>query len=241
MLFLLFTTTAIAGDKEDWIESLEYQVQQHDANRPVTEGLTPQSGVVFGLDLPTCIQAIENRNAGFQTFDNYLIKTQQDVINLQTVLMSVESNAKTVLDTETDFSTTLVDLAALLEGATERSAKLLAWETTEAAVRFQLRDLFSALEVEINADSASLQKSDKALRNSLNQMESTHDRAKQVLLQIADLEMNQYEWAHNVTSKINLHNLRIIAMAQEVQFRHDEVESNSMLTTQLEDLITESK
>ena len=234
--------SSCTADGVDCVTSLGAQVNAQivasSTTTPTTEGT---STPVFGLDLTSCIQALENRNTGFQNFDSYLLTTQRDVFNLQAVLTDIEENADTILTTETGFSTTLIEMASLLENATERASLLLNWETTESAVRYQLRDLFNTLQKDILTDTDQLLSMDKTLRNALNEMEITADRAKQVLTTVADQQVNQYNWAFNVTSKINLHNTRIVALAQEIQFRLDEVSSQQIIIESLSSLVQSSK
>lgn len=231
-----------AADGVDCVSSLSAQVNdQASSKENVAPTIDPTATAVFGLDLASCIQALENRNAGFQTFDSYLLKTQSDVFTLQSVLTEIENNANAILTTETGFSTTLIGVADLLQNGTERASKLLEWETAESAVRYQLRDLFNSLQKDILTDTETLLSMDKTLRNALNQMQVTSDQARKVLITVADQQANQYHWAYNVTSKVNLHNTRVVALAQEVQFRLDEVTNEQIVIESLHSLINDSK
>jgi hypothetical protein len=235
-------TTSCNRAGVDCVTGLQSQVNQqtlgNNNNGPPTSNGQP---LVFGLDLTSCVQALENRNDGFQTFDNYLIKTQSDIFSLQSILTSVETNSETILSTETNFSTVLMGVGQLMQNATERATALLNWEMSESNVRTQMRDLYNTLEKDILADSAQLLKMDQALRAALNSMQVKHDRAKQVLTQVGNLETNLFRWAFNVTEKINLHNTRVVSLAQELQFRLDEVTSQQIIARTLSDLVTSSK
>ena len=54
-------------------------------------------------------------------------------------------------------------------------------------------------------------------------MQVVHDHATKVLTAVGDAETQMYEWAFNVSQKINSHTVSLVAVAQTLQYRKTQV------------------
>ena len=195
----------------------------------------------FAITLPECQTRLTDREAGFQNFNTKLTSIKQDVYRVQESLKAVEEASQAILSKETAFSTELIEMNKLLAAAQERANLLTAWENDETHVRSQLSDLFNTLEKDVLIDSKQLLAMSDTLRKSLRKMEIVHDQTSQILTRVADAESGMYTWAFNVTAKVNEHTNRVVSLAQETQFRMDQVSSSKIITDSLVDIVAKCK
>jgi hypothetical protein len=191
----------------------------------------------FAITLPECQARLTDREAGFQNFNVQLNSMKADVYRVQDALKAVEESTQTILQKETAFSTELIEMNKLLASAQERANLLTAWENDETHVRSQLSDLFNTLEKDVLVDSKQLLGMSDTLRQALRKMEIVHDETSQVLTKVADAESAMYVWAFNATSKVNDHTNRVVSIAQETQFRMDQVTSAKIITDTLLEIV----
>ena len=180
-------------------------------------------GSPMSFTINDCAQMLEDRLLTFQEFDASTDKVWADVTAAQTTLVSVESSATDTLAAEAGFATQISDVAALIQNATERATVLGDWLDGEKVVRNQLTDLYNILDKRVIDVSDDVVLTASSIRDALMSMQKVHDHATKVLTAVGDAETEMYQWAYNVSQKVNSHTVSLVSVAQTLQYRTNQV------------------
>lgn len=193
----------------------------------------------MSMTINECAQLLQNRLASFQSFNTSSDQVWNDVVATQNSMTSVEKNSNDILTTETSFSTQLSQIMTLIQNATDRTSQLSDWINGEKVIRNQLTDIYTQLDQKVRSDSNNVLLTASSIRDALFQMQSVHDHATKILTAVGDAESHMYEWAGNVSSKVNSHTVDLVSIAQTIQFRSNQLGAVQGANTQLNWIVTQ--
>lgn len=212
-------------------------------SNPVTQKTTLSSlqsdGTPMSMTINQCAQILQDRLASFQSFNTSSEKLWTDVVSTQSLMTAVEKNANDILSTESGFATKLTQINSLFQSVTDRSGELSDWINGEKVFRNQLTDIYTQLDQKVRTDSSNVLLTASAIRDALFKMQSVHDHATKVLTAVGDAESHMYEWAGNVSSKMNTHTVDLVSIAQTTQFRSNQLSAIQDANSQLNWVVTQ--
>lgn len=166
-----------------------------------------------------CAATLQTQLNAFKEFETSNSVVWTDVSSAQTSLIAVEEAANSILETQSNFTIQLSQIAALFHNTTERATELSQWVTGEKVVRNQLTDLYTELDEKILTTSNEIVVTTSTIRDALLNMQKVHDHATKILTAVGDAETKMYEWAFNVSQKVNQHTVNLVSIAQTLQYR----------------------
>ncbi|EER13998.1 hypothetical protein Pmar_PMAR022531 [Perkinsus marinus ATCC 50983] len=152
----------------------------------------------YGMTLEQCARKVERTVGEFDSFKEGVGRLHSRVLQSEEALKKIESKTGKYSSREANYAAELTKLFSL-----------------EQEVKTRYRDL----------DTKSLMQSDKLLsmssilRAALSKMQAIHDHVSQVITSVGQAESSMYQWAYNVTSKVNYHTTQIVTLAQNLEFR----------------------
>lgn len=169
-----------------------------------------------------CADVLETQLSAFKQFETSNAQVWADVSTAQESLVAVEGAAKSILSTQSEFTTKLAQVAELFQNTTERVSDLAQWVNGEKVVRNQLTDLYNDLDQNVLTTSNDIVVTTSAIRDALVVMQKVHDHATKILTAVGDAETQMYLWAFNVSQKVNEHTVGLVSIAQTLQYRSNQ-------------------
>ncbi|EER11424.1 hypothetical protein Pmar_PMAR011087 [Perkinsus marinus ATCC 50983] len=157
----------------------------------------------YGMTLEQCARKVERTVGEFDSFKEGVGRLHSRVLQSEEALKKIESKTEKYSSREANFAAELTKLFSLEQEVKTRSGVLGKWMADEKVVRDQLSKVYRDL------DTKSLMQSDKLL--------SMSSILRAAL--IGEAESSMYQWAYNVTSKVNYHTTQIVTLAQNLEFR----------------------
>jgi hypothetical protein len=197
------------------------------------------SATPMSLTINDCAKILQDRLASFQTFNTSTDRVWSDVVSTQTTMRAVEQSANDILTSESEFAAKLSQMNELIQNATNRAGQLTDWINGEKVIRNQLSDIYTQLDQRVREDSKQVLLTASSIRDALFKMQTVHDHATKVLTAVGDAETHMYDWAGNVSSKVNAHTVDLVSIAQTVQFRANQLSAIQDPNTQLNWIVTQ--
>jgi hypothetical protein len=138
-------------------------------------------------------------------------------------MTGVEASVQDLLNTESGFATELGQVAQLFQNTTDRASNLTSWLSGEKVIRSQLTSLYTRLDARVRVNSNKILETTSSVRDALGKMQLVHDHATKILEAVGDAETQMYEWAANVTQKVNAHTVTLVGIAQTLQYRRNQL------------------
>ena len=199
------------------------------ATQTISAPTSPNTSTVGTANTPMsftineCAQILQDRLSSFTDFEATTDTVWNDISDTQKSMTAVEQVARDILAAESQFSTQLDQTVDFFQNNTDRAGQLADWVDGEKVIRNQLTDLYTALDKKVRDDSQQVVLTVSSVRDALRKMQVVHDHATKVLTAVGDAETQMYEWAFNVSQKINSHTVSLVAVAQTLQYRKTQV------------------
>ena len=185
-----------------------------------SSGTSPMS-----MSINDCANLLIGQLEAVQNVQSLNDEIWSDVSSIQGALTSVEDSVKDLLTTQSDYATELSQVGNIMNDATKRATNLTTWLSGQKVIRSQLTNLFTQLNTRVLKNSNTILVTTSSLRDALNKMQVVHDNATQILQAVGDAETDMYEWAANVTQKVNSHTVDLVGIAQTLQYRRNQLSS----------------
>ena len=183
-------------------------------------GTSPMS-----MTINDCANLLIEQLTAIQSVQSMNDQIWSDVSTTQSALTGVESSVQELLNTESGFASKLSQIAQLVQNTTDRGTNLTSWLSGEKVIRSQLTSLHTQLDARVRANSNKILVTTSSIRDALMKMQVVHDHATKILEAVGDAETDMYEWAANVTQKVNSHTVTLVGIAQTLQFRRNQLAS----------------
>jgi hypothetical protein len=185
---------------------------------PSLTGTSPMSMTINDcanilIDQLTAVQGIQSLNSQIWT----------DVSTTQGAMTGVEASVQDLLNKESGFATELGQVAQLIHNTTDRASNLTSWLSGQKVIRSQLTSLYTRLDTRVRENSNKILVTTSSVRDALSKMQLVHDHATKILEAVGDAETEMYEWAANVTQKVNAHTVTLVGIAQTLQYRRNQL------------------
>lgn len=192
----------------------------------VNLGLSSLSGTSpMSMTINDCANLLLEQLTAVQSIQSLNDQIWSDVSSTQAALTGVEASVQDLLKTESGFATELGQIALLVESTTLRASNLTSWLSGEKVIRSQLTNLYTQLDSRVRANSNKILVTTSSVRDALGKMQLVHDHATKILEAVGDAETEMYEWAANVTQKVNSHTVSLVGIAQTLQYRRNQLAS----------------
>jgi hypothetical protein len=189
-------------------------------------GLSSYSGTSpMSLTINDCANLLIQQLTAVQSIQSMNDQIWSDVSTTQAALTGVEASVQELLNTESGFATKLGQIAQLMQNSTDRGTNITTWLSGEKVIRTQLSTLHTRLDARVRANSNKILVTTSSIRDALRNMQVVHDHATKILEAVGDAETDMYEWAANVTQKVNSHTVSLVGIAQTLQFRRNQLAS----------------
>lgn len=185
---------------------------------PANSAASPMS-----LTINECAKILEDRLVSFQDFSSKADDVWNDVVQAQQTMVNVEAATQSILKAESQFGCQMEETNVLFQDATDRCGALGDWVDGEKVVRNQLTELYTVLDKRVLADSEQVVVTVSGIRDALTRMQKVHDHATKILTAVGDAETTMYEWAYNVSTKVNTHTVNLVSIAQTLQYRSSQI------------------
>ncbi|KAF4657115.1 hypothetical protein FOZ61_002060 [Perkinsus olseni] len=173
----------------------------------------------YGMTLEQCAQKVERTVGEFDTFKEGVGRLHSRVLQSEEALKKVEAKTEKYSSREANFAAELTKLFSLEQEVKTRAGVLSKWMADEKIVRDQLSKVYRDLDAKSLLQSDELLSMSTVLRAALSKMQAIHDHVSQVITAVGEAESSMYQWAYNVTSKVNYHTTQIVTLAQNLEFR----------------------
>jgi len=183
-------------------------------------GTSPMS-----LTINDCANLLIQQLTAVQSIQSMNDQIWSDVSTTQAALTGVEASVQELLNTESGFASKLGQIAQLMQNSTDRGTNITTWLSGEKVIRTQLSTLHTQLDARVRANSNKILVTTSSIRDALMNMQVVHDHATKILEAVGDAETDMYEWAANVTQKVNSHTVSLVGIAQTLQFRRNQLAS----------------
>jgi hypothetical protein len=177
----------------------------------------------MSLTINECAKILEDRLVSFQDFSSKADDVWNDVVQAQQTMVNVEAATQSILKAESQFGSQMEETNVLFQDATDRCGALGDWVDGEKVVRNQLTELYTVLDKRVLADSEQVVVTVSGIRDALTRMQKVHDHATKILTAVGDAETTMYEWAYNVSTKVNTHTVNLVSIAQTLQYRSSQI------------------
>jgi hypothetical protein len=192
----------------------------------VNIGLSSLSGTSpMSMTINDCANLLLEQLTAVQSIQSLNDQIWSDVSSTQSALTGVEASVQDLLKTESGFATELGQIALLVESTTLRASNMTSWLSGEKVIRSQLTNLYTQLDTRVRANSNKILVTTSSVRDALGKMQLVHDHATKILEAVGDAETEMYEWAANVTQKVNSHTVNLVGIAQTLQYRRNQLAS----------------
>lgn len=197
---------------------VNYSLSMSAPAAPANSAASPMS-----LTINDCAKILEDRLVSFQDFSSKADDVWNDVVQAQETMVNVEAATQSVLKAESQFGSQMEETNVLFQDATDRCGALGDWVDGEKVVRNQLTELYTALDQRVLSDSEQVVVTVSGIRDALTRMQKVHDHATKILTAVGDAESTMYEWAYNVSTKVNTHTVNLVSIAQTLQYRSSQI------------------
>ncbi|KAF4674293.1 hypothetical protein FOL47_009444 [Perkinsus chesapeaki] len=173
----------------------------------------------YGMTLEQCAQKVEKTVGEFDTFKEGVGRLHSRVLQSEEALKKIETRTDGYSTREANFAAELTKLFTLEQEVKARAGVLSKWMADEKVVRDQLSKVYRDLDTKSLMQSDKLLTMSSVLRAALTKMQAIHDHVSKVITAVGEAESSMYQWAYNVTSKVNFHTTQIVTLAQNLEFR----------------------
>jgi len=209
------------SDEEDTVSGM---VDRPDDEAPDMTAVSQQEAK-YGMTLGQCVKNLETTSANVKVYQANIEQMKKVVTSSQDKVKGAEGIAQELWNKETAFSGELQNLYVLYNDVAVRSNTLEKWMNDEKVVRDQLATVYRVLDQKSVRQSEELFGLTSTLRNALSKMQAIHDHVSQVLTSVANAETAMYEWAYNVTVKVNSQTTKIVNLAEGLEYRIQQVDA----------------
>jgi DNA-binding FrmR family transcriptional regulator len=177
------------------------------------------------MTINDCAKILEGRLISFQDFSTKSNDIWNDIVSAQNTMVQVESSTRDILKAESQYGAQFSELNSLFQDASDRAGSLDEWTEGEKVIRGQLSQLYNALDTRVRGDGDEVVVTVSSIRDALNRMQVVHDHATRIMTAVGDAETMVYEWAYNVSQKINTHTINLVSIAQTLDFRNTQLKA----------------
>ncbi|EER19692.1 hypothetical protein Pmar_PMAR012680 [Perkinsus marinus ATCC 50983] len=182
----------------------------------------------------------------FQVFEAEVIGVENNVVQSESRIRAVVDLSKVVDKEGSTFHLEIDKLFDLYNNVAVRyfpvntdsgTNTLEKWMSDEKTVRDHLSSVYRILEAKTVQQEGELEEMRVVLSNAVQKMQGIHSHVSKVLTAVANAETAMYEWAYNVTVKVNSQTTKIVNLAQGMEYRIAQIDNAEIEMARMSNLI----
>ncbi|KAF4664027.1 hypothetical protein FOL47_005337 [Perkinsus chesapeaki] len=225
-----------AKDPGFFSNDMKEMLKRRDESQTQSE-LNLEGQTIFGMNLDTCVDTLEDAVGRYKVFEGQVFQVEKNVEQSESRVRAVIDLSKVVDSKGSTFDKEIESIFDLYNNVAVRANTLEKWMADEKTVRDHLSSVYRILEAKSAQQAGELEEMRVILASAVTKMEGIHSHVSKVLTAVANAETAMYEWAYNVTVKVNAQTTKIVNVAQGMEYRVAQIDNAEIETARMANLL----
>ncbi|KAF4663363.1 hypothetical protein FOZ61_001711 [Perkinsus olseni] len=217
-------------------KDMKEMLKRRDRSQTQSE-LDSEGQTIFGMNLDTCVDTLEGAVGRYKVFEGQVISVENNVVQSESRVRAVVDLSKVVDKEGSTFHLEIDKLFDLYNNVAVRANTLEKWMADEKTVRDHLSSVYRILQAKSVQQEGELEEMRVILSNAVKKMQGIHSHVSKVLTAVANAETAMYEWAYNVTVKVNAQTTKIVNLAQGMEYRIAQIDNAEIEMARMANLL----